>query len=186
MNRYLFAMTLWATLPSVASAQEEAGGPLTLEALTEKVDALERLDLSGYVQGRYVVEQRSTRDDPRDTFLLRRGRLKASYDADWSKYVLQIDASGREALDDVATVLRQNPSLRVELGGHTDSQGSETHNEGLSQRRAEAARSYLVAQGIAASRLEAKGFGESSPAADNATADGRRANRRTEVEVIGR
>jgi OOP family OmpA-OmpF porin len=95
-----------------------------------------------------------------------------------------IDAAGREALDDVAAVLRQNPSLRVELGGHTDSQGTEAYNRGLSDRRAEAARSYLVAEGIAASRLEAKGFGESNPAADNATAEGRHFNRRTQVEVL--
>ncbi len=93
MNRYLFFMVLWATLPAVASAQEESG-PVTLEALTKRVDALDRLSLSGYIQARYLVEQRSTAADPRDTFLIRRGRIKASYDADWSKFVLQIDASG--------------------------------------------------------------------------------------------
>jgi OmpA-OmpF porin, OOP family len=95
-----------------------------------------------------------------------------------------IDAKGKKALDEVATVLKKNPKLHVQLGGHTDSTASESHNTGLSDRRAEAARKYLVAKGIDGDRISAKGYGESHPAADNATADGRAKNRRTEIEVI--
>lgn len=96
----------------------------------------------------------------------------------------QIDASGKRGLDEVAQVLRANPNLRVQIGGHTDSSGSDAYNRALSDRRAEAARTYLVSAGIAASRLEAEGFGESKPAADNTTAEGRQANRRTEINIV--
>ena len=96
-----------------------------------------------------------------------------------------LDAGGRRSLDEVADVLRQNPNLRVRIDGHTDSQGSEAYNRSLSERRAEVVRSYLVGTGeIDAGRLESKGFGESSPAADNATAEGRQRNRRTEIAVL--
>jgi len=95
-----------------------------------------------------------------------------------------IDAQGKKALDEVATVLEHNPKLHVQIDGHTDSTASDAHNQALSDRRAEAARSYLVAKGIEKDRLKARGFGESKPAADNATADGRATNRRTEIEVI--
>ncbi|MGH2668778.1 MAG: OmpA family protein, partial [bacterium] len=95
-----------------------------------------------------------------------------------------IDAKGKRSLDEVATVLRQNPNLRVQIDGHTDSTASDGYNRTLSARRAQAARSYLIAKGIDEDRLEAKGFGESKPAADNATAEGRSQNRRTEIEVL--
>ncbi len=95
-----------------------------------------------------------------------------------------IDANGEKALDEVAAVLSENPELRVQLDGHTDATASDEHNRALSERRAQAARSYLIAKGVDEDRLKAKGFGESKPAADNATAEGRAENRRTEVEVI--
>ncbi len=95
-----------------------------------------------------------------------------------------IDAAGAKGLDEVAQVLRANEDLRVEIDGYTDSVGEDAYNQSLSQRRANAARSYLISAGIPASQLESKGFGEAQPAADNATAEGRRANRRTEITVV--
>jgi OmpA-OmpF porin, OOP family len=96
----------------------------------------------------------------------------------------KIDAKGKKALDEVAAVLKKNPKLRVQLDGHTDATATEQHNRTLSEQRAQAARSYLVAKGIEKKRLEAKGFGESKPAAENDTAAGRAQNRRTEIELI--
>ncbi len=87
-------------------------------------------------------------------------------------------------LDDVVKVFQENPGLRVEVDGHTDSQGSDAHNLDLSQRRAAAVRQYLVSHGIAPDRLEAQGFGESQPIADNNTASGRALNRRVELKVL--
>ena len=67
--------------------------------------------------------------------------------------------------------------------GHTDSQGSASSNQDLSQRRAEAVRDYLVSRGIAGDRLTAQGFGPSRPIADNGTAEGRANNRRVEIVI---
>ena len=71
--------------------------------------------------------------------------------------------------------------VKVEVAGHTDSVGTEEYNMGLSLRRAEAVRQYLVGKGIAADRLIVRGYGESRPVADNATAEGRFQNRRVEL-----
>ena len=95
-----------------------------------------------------------------------------------------IDPQGEQALDEVANVLRKNPSLHVQIGGHTDAVGSDEYNRALSDRRADAARKYLASTGIDETRLTSKGFGKSSPVADNDTAEGRAQNRRTEIEVI--
>ena len=87
---------------------------------------------------------------------------------------------------DVARVLNSPAAadLIVELQGHTDSQGADTYNLALSQQRAESMRSCLIQNGVAASRLRAKGYGEYQPVASNLTADGRAKNRRTEMKVL--
>ena len=72
-------------------------------------------------------------------------------------------------------------SVRVE--GHTDSRGSVAHNTSLSDRRAKAVRRWLIEKGIAPARLSARGYGPSRPVADNATAEGRAANRRVEFHL---
>jgi outer membrane protein OmpA-like peptidoglycan-associated protein len=87
-------------------------------------------------------------------------------------------------LDQVVQVLKANEKVRVEIGGHTDSVGSETYNQGLSERRAQSVRNYLIQRGIAASRLEARGYGEYQPVASNTTRDGRSQNRRIEFRVL--
>ncbi len=87
-------------------------------------------------------------------------------------------------LNQVVEVLNDYPKMRVRIEGHTDSVGGEVFNLRLSQKRAEAVRSYLVAKGIAADRLEAKGYGLTRPVASNKTARGRAQNRRTEFEII--
>lgn len=84
-------------------------------------------------------------------------------------------------LDQVAASLRDWPEVKVEIGGHTDSTGDAKRNLELSRRRAESVRAYLVSKGVDASRLSAKGYGESKPAADNNTPDGKAKNRRIEL-----
>ena len=83
-------------------------------------------------------------------------------------------------LDRLAELLQQNPTLKIQINGHTDNVGSDADNLKLSEQRAKAVYTYLVGKGIAAARLSFKGFGESQPIADNATEVGRRENRRTE------
>jgi outer membrane protein OmpA-like peptidoglycan-associated protein len=86
-------------------------------------------------------------------------------------------------LNKLATFLQEYPDRTVYIEGHTDSVGSESSNYQLSQRRADSVKSYLVGQGIQASRLSTAGLGEGSPVATNDTATGRQQNRRVEVII---
>ena len=85
-------------------------------------------------------------------------------------------------LDLVAATLVADPEQRVEIAGHTDSDGDDVHNLELSQRRAIAVMKYLFEQGVAADRLQARGYGEGSPLAGNDTPEGRASNRRVELK----
>ncbi len=89
-------------------------------------------------------------------------------------------------LDDVALALKDNPKLKVEVQGHTDSQGNDALNRKLSQNRAESVRTYLIKKGITSDRMVPKGYGEDQPLEDNRTADGRAKNRRVEFVITGR
>ena len=91
----------------------------------------------------------------------------------------------REKLAKIAGVLLAHPGLTIEIDGHTDNIGDEDYNQRLSERRAEAVRSYLVREGIPPSTVTAMGLGESSPVVSNQTAAGRQQNRRVEVVVSG-
>jgi hypothetical protein len=88
-------------------------------------------------------------------------------------------------LDADADVLQKNPSLKIEVRGHTDSIASEAYNQGLSEKRADSARSYLTSKGIEMVRISTKGFGESKPIASNDTPEGRSENRRIEIRILG-
>ena len=90
------------------------------------------------------------------------------------------------ALDDAATALNRYPEIRVEVAGHTDSDGAAEYNEGLSLRRARAVRDYLIRQGIDESRLTVRGYGESQPIADNSTREGKARNRRVVLRILER
>lgn len=89
-------------------------------------------------------------------------------------------------LDKIIQLLRDNPTVRIEIGGHTDNAGKPADNLTLSNNRAKAVVSYLVSNGIAANRLVAKGYGETKPAASNTTEEGKARNRRTEMKVIAK
>ncbi|MEM8547842.1 MAG: OmpA family protein, partial [Pseudomonadota bacterium] len=84
-------------------------------------------------------------------------------------------------LDDIAQRLRNETDAVATIAAHTDSAGAADYNLALSERRAEAVVAYLMDQGIAATRLDARGLGEGQPIADNATSTGRAANRRVEL-----
>jgi outer membrane protein OmpA-like peptidoglycan-associated protein len=86
-------------------------------------------------------------------------------------------------LNDVVTILKDNPSFKVQIDGHTDSQGKDEYNQGLSNDRAASVKAYLVSKGIDESRLSSTGYGETTPVADNKTAAGRAKNRRVEMTL---
>lgn len=87
-------------------------------------------------------------------------------------------------LDRLVTLLRENPSIQIEIGGHTDNTGKPEYNLKLSENRAKAVADYLIQQGIATSKLISKGYGQTQPVAPNDTEDGRAQNRRTEFKVV--
>ncbi|NOX75770.1 MAG: OmpA family protein [Gammaproteobacteria bacterium] len=95
-----------------------------------------------------------------------------------------LTGNSAEVLDEAAATLRRNADLNIEVAGYTDNKGSATYNVRLSQKRAETVRGYLVTQGVSADMLSAKGYGPENPLADNATADGRAANRRVELRIL--
>ena len=89
-------------------------------------------------------------------------------------------------LDEVVQMMKDNPTVNIQINGHTDNSGTASENKVLSENRARAVTSYLVTKGIAASRLSSKGWGDTQPVAGNTTPEGRAQNRRTELKVISR
>jgi OmpA-OmpF porin, OOP family len=88
-------------------------------------------------------------------------------------------------LNEVVAAIKSRPDIKkVDINGHTDDDGDEKYNQGLSERRAKSVMAYLLQNGIEAARLNAKGFGESQPIADNTTVQGREQNRRVEFLIV--
>ena len=96
----------------------------------------------------------------------------------------ELDPKSQVELDRLVQLLNDNPTVKIEIGGHTDNVGKPPDNLGLSNNRAKSVVTYLISKGIAAQRLVAKGYGETKPVADNKTEEGRAKNRRTELRVI--
>ena len=102
---------------------------------------------------------------------------------DFDKAVLKPE--GKAALDDLGSKL-QGINLEVIIAvGHTDAIGTDTYNQKLSVRRAEAVKAYLLTKGVEANRVYTEGKGEKQPVADNKSTGGRAKNRRVEIEVVG-
>jgi outer membrane protein OmpA-like peptidoglycan-associated protein len=96
----------------------------------------------------------------------------------------ELQPAARENLTKLANSLKNYPDSDILIVGHTDSIGNENYNMGLSNRRAQSAKNYLVAQGIPADRIRTEGRGENEPIADNETEAGRQENRRVEVAIF--
>jgi len=86
-------------------------------------------------------------------------------------------------LDRLVAFMNENKDKRANLGGHTDSIGTEAYNMALSERRVNSVKDYVVSKGVDGGRITGQGFGESKPIADNKTAEGRAKNRRVEIKV---
>jgi outer membrane protein OmpA-like peptidoglycan-associated protein len=92
--------------------------------------------------------------------------------------------SARVILEEVAKSLAANPGVRVQVGGHTDSKGTEAYNLALSRERAKAVEDFLEANGVSPAQITSRGFGESRPVASNRTEEGRAQNRRVELNRL--
>ena len=86
-------------------------------------------------------------------------------------------------LNDLYRFLKLKPEIKILVAGHTDNTGNSEQNKTLSENRANAVKSFLIKKGIAANRIQTKGYGDTQPVAENATAAGRQKNRRTEVHI---
>ena len=95
----------------------------------------------------------------------------------------EINSSSYVRLNISAVDLVRNPELYVIVAGHTDTVGDSGFNRELSQKRAASVKTYLIDRGVDASRLSARGFGDSEPAASNDTSEGRAKNRRVELRI---
>ena len=94
-----------------------------------------------------------------------------------------ISPSFRAALDEVAQSLQKYPDSLIDVMGHTDSTGSDSHNLDLSRRRADSVKGYLAMRGVPGARVATIGYGEQYPRADNNTEEGRALNRRVEIRI---
>jgi outer membrane protein OmpA-like peptidoglycan-associated protein len=102
---------------------------------------------------------------------------------DFGKYDLRSEA--REKLAKLTGIVLAHPGLKLEVEGHTDSVGSDEANQKLSEQRSDTVRSYLIEQGLPDAAISSRGFGKTTPVADNDTAAGRQKNRRVEIVVSG-
>lgn len=103
---------------------------------------------------------------------------------DFNKYDLKPES--QVELDKVVQLLQENPTVKVQIEGHTDNVGSATDNQKLSENRAKSVVTYLNSKGIRLDRLLAKGFGATHPIADNKTEEGRARNRRTGLKIVAK
>lgn len=113
-------------------------------------------------------------------------KKKASTAAKTVKYVngtAKLQSTSAKGLNDMVLLLKQNPALSIAVDVHTDDAGDDEKNMLLSQQQADAVKNYLVSKGVEESRIRAMGHGETMPVADNKTAAGRTANRRTELTL---
>lgn len=111
---------------------------------------------------------------PKDAAIVLRGvNFKTNSD--------ELTSESTEILDRVGATLAANPSIKVEVAGHTDADGDDAYNKDLSQRRAEMVVGYLTGKGVNLQNLSARGYGEEQPMASNDTAEGKAQNRRVEL-----
>ena len=93
-------------------------------------------------------------------------------------------SASKPSLDELSKVMLENESFNLLISGHTDNVGKAQTNLSLSKRRAEAVEAYLIAKGVYKARMTVKYFGETTPIADNNTAEGRQKNRRVEMKIV--
>ena len=98
----------------------------------------------------------------------------------------ELDDASYRLLDQLVDFMSQNSTLKIEIAGHTDSDGSEEFNQTLSEGRAQSAVNYIIEKGVDQNRLVAKGYGETQPLFENDTEENKANNRRVELKVIGK
>ena len=158
-----------ATGAAVGAALGAAGGYLWSQRMEQQKQAMQQVTAGTPVQVSQTADNRL--------------KINIPADAGFATNSAVLNANMYPILQRLAQTLNQNPAATVSVVGHTDSTGSDAINTPLSPRRADAAKAYLVSQGVAASRIATSGAGSTQPIASNATVDGRAQNRRVEIFV---
>jgi outer membrane protein OmpA-like peptidoglycan-associated protein len=158
-----------------ALAVSEAGSQATAEQLVAEQKARIEAEQKATDAQAALAKLAAVKEDERGMVITLSGSVLFRSD----EAILLTGAQSR--LDQVADALLASPNRNVLVEGYTDSQGAEDYNRDLSQHRADAVRDYLLHRGYPSGRIQARGIGEGSPIADNATAEGRANNRRVEI-----
>jgi outer membrane protein OmpA-like peptidoglycan-associated protein len=184
-RRVEIAMAQAATAASEARRLQlgEARERSRLDARTREADATRVAAADAATEAARQAEDMQRQIAELQALTTERGIVLTLGDVLFTTGGADLKAGGASNLDRLAGFLGQNPGRSVEIEGHTDDVGSDDSNLGLSQRRADSVKSYLVRQGIDAGRITASGKGEIRPVADNRSAAGRQRNRRVEVIV---
>ena len=154
----------------------------TLEADTARVATAEAKAQTAEAEAQTAELQRQV--DALQAKVTERGLVLTLGDVLFATGRAELNPGTANNLNQLVTFLGKYPGRTVIIEGHTDSVGDDNYNQGLSQRRADSVRSYLVRQGIDPARITVFGAGESAPVAGNESATGRQQNRRVEV-IIG-
>ena len=143
---------------------------------------------AGAVIGRYMDKQAREMDQQLENATVERvgEGILVTFESgllfDYNSSALRSET--RENLREMAAILQEYKDTELVIEGHTDSSGSESYNQTLSERRAAAVSDYLSSQGVSRSRLTVRGYGEMKPVDSNETETGRQANRRVEIAVV--
>jgi len=143
---------------------------------------------TGAVIGHYMDEQAAEMEQDLEGAKIERvgEGIKITFDSGILFDVNKSDLrpAAQENLTKMATILNKYPDTNILIEGHTDSDGSEEHNQGLSERRAGSVSHYLAAAGVTSGRMSTMGYGELQPIAENTTDAGKQMNRRVEVAIM--
>jgi outer membrane protein OmpA-like peptidoglycan-associated protein len=115
---------------------------------------------------------------------VRKGEVMRMYNVFYDTDSWELLESSMPELNQLLEFLEVNHTVVIEIGGHTDSDGTDEHNQKLSEKRAESVKQFLIKRGIDGSRIFSHGYGETAPVADNITPAGKRLNRRTEITIL--
>jgi outer membrane protein OmpA-like peptidoglycan-associated protein len=160
-----------------ALAASEASGELTTERLSSEQMARTAADQRAADAQAALAKLAAVKEEPRGVVITLSGSVL------FASNQSTLLPAARARLDQVATVLLTTPERNLTINGYTDSQGPESYNLALSQRRADAVRDYFVRRDYRADRITAHGLGEGHPIADNASPEGRANNRRVEIVI---
>jgi outer membrane protein OmpA-like peptidoglycan-associated protein len=160
---------------TVARLNDAAGQPVWVKIYSRETD----IELTAIEEKAFQASIKPPEASALKTALARDGHVALYVNFDFNKATLKPDAA--PVIAQIVTLMKDDPSLRLEIGGHTDNIGEHDYNVKLSASRAASVVAAIVAQGIQAGRLSATGYGADKPVADNAKEEGRAKNRRVEL-----